>query len=240
MQYIYFQFPEIENLGCAFTLKTGRDGGCGNLSARAGESSAVIASRREQLKNELGFDNWLEVGQVHGTEMVFHPQDFPQLDPPPQADALATGHKRTGLVIKVADCQPVLLAHRSGKYIAALHVGWRGNRANAPKTWINRFCNQLGLSPGELLAVRGPSLGPQKSEFVNFQEEWGSEFTSYFNPRDKTMNLWELTRDQLNHAGIPIEQIFSLDLCTHTLQHMFFSFRRDRTQYRQTGIIWRQ
>ena len=240
MKYIYFQFPGIENVGCAFTRKTSRDGGCDNLSARAGESPAVIASRREQLKNELGFDNWLEVGQIHGTDMVFHPQDFPQQDPPPQADALATNNKSTGLVIKVADCQPVLLAHRSGTYIAALHVGWRANRANALKLWISRFCNRYGLTPEDLVALRGPSLSPLKSEFVNFDQEWGSEFASYFNEQERTMNLWELTRNQLNRAGIPREQIFCLDLCTYTLQGMFFSYRRDQTMYRQSGLIWRQ
>ncbi len=210
------------------------------MSAKAGESTSSIATKKEDLKKKLGFDNWLDVRQCHGTGMAIYPQDFAEQELPPEADALATGNSSTGLVIKVADCQPVLLAHRSGKHIAALHVGWRANRANALQLWINRFCKRYGSNPEDLVALRGPSLSPQKSEFLNFEQEWGSEFASYFNEHDRTMNLWELTRNQLNRAGIPGEQIFCLDLCTYTLQEMFFSYRRDQTMYRQAGMIWRQ
>ena len=86
--------------------------------------------------------------------------------------------------------------------------------------------------------MRGPSLGPQRSEFVNYDEEWGPDFANWFNARDKTMNLWRLTRDQLLEAGLPDEGIFGLDLCTASMPDSFFSYRRDGICGRQANVIW--
>ncbi len=160
--------------------------------------------------------------------------------PPPRADALATKQAGTGLMVKVADCQPVLLAHLSGRFIGALHVGWRGNRSGAILQWIDAFCRAYRILPRDVCAVRGPSLGPDKSEFVNFEEEWGQGFAAYLDPATQTVDLWRLTRDQLLDAGLDPARIFSLDLCTYSLSETFFSHRRSKDQGRQAGIIWRQ
>ena len=72
--------------------------------------------------------------------------------------------------------------------------------------------------------MRGPSLGPQRSEFVNYGKEWGPDFANWFNARDKTMNLWRLTRDQLLEAA--------------SMPDSFFSYRRDGICGRQANVIW--
>jgi copper oxidase (laccase) domain-containing protein len=52
------------------------------------------------------------------------------------------------------------------------------------------------------------------------------------------MDLWRLTRSQLEEAGMNPERIFSLDLCTASLPQ-FFSHRRDKPTGRQANLIWR-
>ena len=64
------------------------------------------------------------------------------------------------------------------------------------------------------------------------------DFANWFNARDKTMNLWRLTRDQLLEAGLPDEGIFGLDLCTASMPDSFFSYRRDGICGRQANVIW--
>ena len=87
------------------------------------------------------------------------------------------------------------------------------------------------------MVVRGPSLGPGKSEFVNFAAEWDPMFKSYYNPDTRSVDLWTLTRNQLMGTGIPARNIFSLDLCTAS-SPQYFSYRRDKVMGRQVGIIW--
>lgn len=87
---------------------------------------------------------------------------------------------------------------------------------------VARFCAQYGLKPGDLMAVRGPSLGPEKAEFVNFEQEWSAEFRPWFDPSSRTMDLWGLTRAQLLKAGLSARHIYSLDCCTFSLPEQFF------------------
>ncbi len=226
--YIPFVFPEIENVFCAFTTR--------NVERQI--STSPLGINISYILSEFNLSTYHELIQVHGTKMIFNPS-FSALDSKAlEGDALATNKPDQALVVKVADCQPVLLAHKSGHYIAALHVGWRANRNHTPTFWVKQFCEEFDLNPADTMAIRGPSLGPDKSEFVNFEQEWGPEFLPYFNQKNSSVNLWKLTRDQLQKAGIPDNRIFSLDLCTYKLPNMFFSYRRNKNCGRQTGIIW--
>lgn len=243
MTWIPFAFPGVTAVRCAFHTRCGGASqdpwGKGNISLEVGDApDATIANRRE-LSSSLGLDGWAECRQVHGDVMVFDPAPLDLATPPQtEADGLATSRPGLGLVIKTADCQPVLIAHESGRYVAALHVGWRGNRIDFPASGVRAFCDRYGLAPRDLLAVRGPSLGPAAAEFVNFDREWGDDFARWFRTRERTMDLWTLTRHQLAQAGLAPERIHALDLCTGTLADTFFSYRRERVTGRQASIIW--
>jgi hypothetical protein len=204
-----------------------------------GDEPSRVAANRRSLIGSLGCETWCEVKQVHGTTMVFEPEPLP-LDQPGavEADGLATARVDHALVIKTADCQPILLAHSSGRYIGALHVGWRGNVQDFPGKGVAGFCAEYEIAPQDVLAVRGPSLGPARAVFENFETEFGPEFVDWFDPQTRTVDLWRLTRDQLVAAGLKPGNIFSLDLCTRSLPDMFFSYRRSQTTGRQAGLIW--
>jgi hypothetical protein len=244
IECIPFIFPGIEHVRCLFTTRIARDGSNlpsdANLALTSTDSPQQAKANRRDLQARFGIQRWREVRQVHGTDIVFAAEQNEEAGhPPPLADALATQEAGAGLMVKVADCQPVLVAHASGRFIGAFHVGWRGNRSGAILQWIDAFCRAYRILPSDVSAVRGPSLGPGKSEFVNFEEEWGPGFAAYLDPAAQTVDLWRLTRDQLLAAGLDPARIFSLDLCTYSLSETFFSHRRSRDQGRQAGIIWR-
>ena len=209
------------------------------FTTRFGAHQSESTDRRKQIRDMLSAPSWLDMEQVHGTDLAFITEaDSQYANRRPQADALATSLSGQALVVSVADCQPLLVTHLTGRFIAALHVGWRANRAQAPGLWIRRICAEYSVTPQELLAVRGPSLGPGQSEFVNFESEWGADFADYFSSATQTVDLWRMTRDQLQQAGLRPECIFSLDLCTYSLPGLFCSYRRDKTLSRQAGVIW--
>lgn len=248
---IGFRFPglpgELANVSCAFTTRRG--GGSqgpfagGNLSFDVGDDPARVAANRRELARALGLSAFCELRQVHG--------DALHLDPAPvdtdgfcsgpaelEGDALATATPGVGLCIKTADCQPILIAHAGGRFVAALHAGWRGNVLDLPGSAVARLCDHYRVRPAELYAARGPSLGPQAAQFTSFEAEFGEGFRPYFEPRGQTVDLWRLTRDQLAQAGIPASQIFGLDLCTLSNPADFFSYRAARATGRQMSLIW--
>lgn len=223
---IPFAFPGLDHITCRFTTRFG--------AHRTGTGDCKI-----QVRTTLSAPSWLDMEQVHGTDITFiSDPDRQYAEASPVADALATDMPHQALVVSVADCQPLLLAHSTGRFIAALHVGWRANRADAPRLWVERVCDAYGAMPQDIMAVRGPSLGPGRSEFVHFNTEWGPDFAQYYNPATQTVDLWQMTQNQLFKAGLRQENIYSLDLCTYSLPQLFYSYRRDKTTGRQAGIIW--
>ena len=238
---IPFVFPGISGVRCFFQfLAAPAHSFADNISLSVGDDPDAAAHNRTALSAACGTDALAEVHQVHGDVTIFEPQPVPAgINPAQEADGLATSRSGLGLLIKTADCQPILLAHVSGRYVAALHVGWRGNRIGYPTTGAQAFCAHYGLDPADVAAVRGPSLGPAAAQFVNFDQEWSPDFLPWFDPQTRTMDLWALTRHQLQAAGLRAERIFGLDLCTYSLSEAFFSYRRDRHCGRQGSVIRR-
>lgn len=242
-----FRFDMLPGVSCAFTSRLGGvssepyDGA--NLSFEVGDAPDAVTENRQTLQKQLGFSSWAECRQVHGTVMHFNPEPTGAEDVPVfEGDGLATVRKGQALVIKTADCQPVLLAHRSGNIIGALHVGWRGNVMNFPAQAVRAMCREYHLLPRDLYVVRGPSLGPLQAEFVNFEKEFGPKFKQFRSAETGCVDLWALTRYQFLGAGVPEEHIHGVDLCTRTMSDSFFSYRaaigpEGRTG-RQMGLIW--
>ncbi|MDR2604161.1 MAG: polyphenol oxidase family protein [Desulfovibrio sp.] len=229
---IPFAFPGLPEIGCVFGTAL-----CGSIHLSAsGDGDAV--TRREALLAAIGLARWVELCQVHKDGFIVDARPTPtELPSALEADGSCTRERGLGLLVKTADCQPLFFAAGDGSAVAALHVGWRGNAADYPAVGLSRFCEAYGLDPAGVLAVRGPSLGPGASEFVNFGKEWLAAFAPWFDAEKQTMDLWRLTRDQLMRVGMPAGNIFSLDLCTCSLPGLFFSHRRG-DEGRQGSLVW--
>ncbi|MBD5647159.1 MAG: laccase domain-containing protein [Desulfovibrio sp.] len=258
MSLTWFRFPGVPRVCCAFQGRALPASGAGavapvpwaggNISFNTGDDPAATAAARAALLSALrprGLDTWAEVRQVHGDALVEEPfapeaSALPayRMEDSPEADGMFTSAPGKGLLIKTADCQPLLLAHRSGRHVAALHVGWRGNRCDLPASGLVRFCAAYGLDPADIFAVRGPSLGPSRAEFVNHEREWGDSFRPWFDAASRCMDLWGLTASQLEAAGVPRRQIFGLDICTSLNAQHYFSHRHDARSGRQASLIW--
>jgi YfiH family protein len=243
INFIPFQFPGLAHVHCAFQTRIGGfsagNYGGGNISFATQDDPKAVLSNRENVHHVLGLDAIAELNQIHTDNLVFEPAPV-AIDATPQVDAdgMACARPRLGLCIKTADCQPILIAHKQGRHIMAIHAGWRGNRCNFPHSAVQRFCQHYQLEPRDLLAVRGPSLGPAMAEFIHFDAEWGSNFRQWFNNKENCMDLWSLTRHQLEQAGLLPRNIFGLDLCTATMNSLFFSYRKEKNSGRQSSIIW--
>ncbi len=242
ISYIPFSFPNITNVKCIFQTRMGGYSkgayGGGNISFATADNREDVLKNRQSLQQTVGCE-LSELSQVHGDGLIFDPEPIGMEQIPKyEADGQATNKSGLGLMIKTADCQPILFCHKNGQHIMAIHAGWRGNRIEFIQSAVQRFCEKYTLLPKDILAVRGPSLGPQVSEFVNFESEWGQDFANWFNNIDKTMDLWSLTRHQLMQAGLLPAHIFGLDMCTYTMEKSFFSYRKEKLSGRQSSVIW--
>jgi polyphenol oxidase len=142
-----------------------------NLGDHVGDDPACVAANRQALATALGARP-VFMKQVHGVgilELVESSVDGVRGD-----GALST---RAGLActVMVADCLPILLAHRDRPLVAAAHAGWRGlagpggsqsmGIVESALTAMARAarCAIPELAPG-LMAWLGPCIGPRAFE----------------------------------------------------------------------------
>jgi YfiH family protein len=174
------------------------------------------------------------LSQVHGTRVVTV-KDRSDAWVPPQADGAITQDRSAALVVRVADCAPILLADRRTGAVAAVHAGWRSTMQGIATLAVDLLRTDSGVDPADIVAAIGPSLGPCCGEMG---EEVVQAFAGAGHPdadlqrwflrapgRRPHFDLWTANRDQLERAGVPAGQIHSANLCTRTYADAFHSYR---------------
>lgn len=79
----------------------------------------------------------------------------------PGTDALMTGVPGVALLLRFADCTPVLFYDPVHHSAALAHSGWRGTAAGVVPATVKAMERAFGSSPGDLWAGIGPAIGPE-------------------------------------------------------------------------------
>lgn len=183
------------------------------------------ARNRELIRQCLGIQSIVICEQPHEANVAFLPTaDKAELD---RSDGIITNQCGVGLMVRHADCQAALFYDPKTGSIAGVHAGWRGNVKNIYAAAVEKMSRQCGVKPENIRVCVSPSLGPDRSEFVNFRTELPEHFLP-FQVRPTYFNLWEIGRKQLLDAGILPQHIQFAELCTYDNPDDFFSFRRDK------------
>jgi hypothetical protein len=180
----------------------------------------------------------LRAQQVHGACVL----RVPPLPEGARADALLTQAPGQAVGVVSADCVPILLAHPSGRAVAAVHAGWRGSAQRIAVAATRALVEAIRCEPSDLVAVLGPHIGPCCYEVDGpVLEALGPEpvFVPSGSPGRYRLDLFELNRRQLLGAGLRAERIGRVPGCTSCDTERFFSYRRDGATGRLTSYIRR-
>ena len=236
---IYYQFSHIKRLpGIVHGIFT-RIGGFSNdpyhslnLSFNVGDDPIAVQNNIQHIVNTMGLSQWQSLKQTHSCKV--HVIDAIIQDPL-IGDALITDQPDILLLVKTADCQPVLLTDPVNHRVAAIHSGWRGSVQNIIGKTIVRMVD-LGTRPQNIIAGIGPSLGPCCSEFIHYQQELPEYMWSYA-VRPNFFNFWEISKSQLQNAGFLEKNIEISKMCTKCNTDTFFSYRRKKISGRFGSVI---
>lgn len=168
---------------------------------------------------------WLEVKQVHSARVI--PAD--EWQPRIEADGIATDRAETRLVVKTADCVPLLLLDPVRRAAAAVHAGWRGVVQGIAAETVRLLGARFGSRPEDLRAALGPAIGECCYEVgpevaVQFRD-WLPERNGL--DRRTHIDLRRALRRQLLAAGLEAPHIDLAEACTCCGGPQFHSWRRD-------------
>lgn len=226
-----------------------------NLGTHVGDDAVAVQANRQVLQSVLqGVTPGARavfLNQVHSTDVAVVDGTTPDATAADACLATASGAVCT---IMVADCLPVLLAHRSGAAVAAAHAGWRGLAGVQGQGVLESVVLRLageGSAAGDTLAWLGPCIGPTAFEvgpevraaFCGHDSAAGACFVAQ--PGGKFLaDLAGLARLRL--AALGITEVYGNDStapwCTVLNASRFFSHRRDTAALGGSGrfaaCIW--
>ncbi len=199
----------------------------GSLNAGSGgdDTEENIEKNRLLVARALGIENIKACDQPHKANVSFIPNDPEEFLR--ECDGMITNRDNEALLIKHADCQAAIFFDPVTRTIANVHAGWRGQVQNIYRATVERLERCVGAKPENILVAVSPSLGPQRSEFINFRTEWPEEYWK-FQFRPTYFDLWAIGKHQMVDAGIQPKNIQFAEICTYSNPNDFFSYRRQR------------
>lgn len=182
-------------------------------------------------------DDWkdfrlLSLKQVH-SDIVHFVRRVPKANL--RGDAAVTDIPGVFLIIKTADCLPVLLVDEKRRVIAAVHCGWKGTLRGVLEKVALGMKDRYGCSPASILSALGPCISGRCYEVgTDVQKKYaaagfpGSLFRPVPGGPDKYLfDLARANRLQLLRQGIKPNNIFAVNICTHC-DARYPSYRRDK------------
>lgn len=159
----------------------------------------------------------------------------------PLADGFATNIADQYLLIRTADCYPVLFYEKDAKAIAAVHSGREGTRKNIVGRAVQVLVDHFGCDPVNIIAHVGAGIC---DEHYQVSEELydafcdtldADNFTSCTN-KLRHLNLRAIIFQQLLRSGLKYINIENIQICSYENPD-YYSYRRDQGNNRQINLI---
>lgn len=192
--------------------------------------------RDSDLKRRTGWSGFRLVflNQVHSDIIQFIDENSAMKL---KGDAMITNIPGLLLIIKTADCLPVLIVDEFRNVIAAVHCGWRGTSKRVIQKAIQGMIDHHGCRASSLLVALGPCIGSdcyEVGEDVLHAFRMSGHSTEFFrdHPSKEKKYLFDLEAEnvsQMMSLGVERENIFSTECCTHCDESLL-SYRRDRNR----------
>ena len=183
-------------------------------------SSSHDGDIKKVLKEIKSDVNFAEMKQTHSSEVkIINSKGIYN------SDGIETNTQDLPLVVRVADCIPILM--QSNNLISAVHAGWRGiNNSIFEKSLKNHNFKSLKIS-----------IGPHAKECCyEVKEDLKQLFPSStieFNGR-YYLNLRRRIEEFCIKENIELEVSHHCTICDDS----YYSYRKSSTPQRQFGIIW--
>ena len=205
-----------------------------NVGHLVGDRPEAVAANHQRIFMALGVaaTQVVTAWQVHGAHVALvGPADSGSILS--ATDGLVTTDAGVVLMLRFADCLPLMLYDPVRHAVALVHVGWRGIVAEVVHSAVSLLQSGCRSEPKDLVAGLGPAIGVCCYEVGSdmkrtVERALGTASDLFVEPAPGRLHfdLPRAVRWQLEQHGIT--QIEESRICTACHAEEFFSHRGDR------------
>lgn len=249
------------NLVAGFTSKNGgfseADFSTLNLGLHVNDSITSVNENRRCVADALYFpvEHWVGAEQTHnvnietvtkkdaGKGSLCYVESFKD------TDGFLTFDKNILLTLCFADCVPLFFFHEDTGAIGLAHAGWKGTVNGIAEEMVKLYVSK-GIKEKDIHVIIGPSICrncyivdvPVINLVKSRLGEVGDHIYNQIKEDQFELDLKEVNKAILLHAGVLEENIQVSDFCTSCHEEHFFSHRRDKgnTGRMMSFIGWKE
>ena len=246
----YFQFESLLKQPIVQAVFT-RHGGVSpephnslNLGGNIGDTDENIIENKRRIFASLSipFESQFDVWQVHGTNVIIPEAPRKPLQPYDQADAILTDSPNLTLVMRFADCVPIIL-YEPQKHIAGIvHAGWQGTVNDTVGAAVKKMVANYGVKENNILAAIGPSIGPDHYSVRDdvlepIKKRFGNTWQEMIQFKEEVafLNLWKANEINLHQSGVTKIEISAICTACHTSD--WYSHRAEHGKTGRFGAL---
>lgn len=164
--------------------------------------------------------------QVHGASVAALDMPNPPSGPIAGCDGLATRTPGLALVIRSADCLPIVLWDPIQRVVGLIHAGWRGLVGHLPLRALSLLRNCYHSNPAHLWIGIGPAIRPC---CYDVGREFLPRFGRFVSTRRgrRVCDLIGYATQQLLAGGVSRAQVVDSGRCTACEPARWYSVRRE-------------
>ncbi len=243
-----YQFEELAFEGAVHAVFT-RLGGVSqgpfatlNVSRTVGDDEAAVAENLARIYAHLGLsaDRVASTHQVHSNRVaVVTASDAGRVFS--GTDGLVTDVPGIALLLRFADCQPILLYDPVHHALGLVHAGWRGIAQGIARRAVETMQEAFGTQPQALIAGLGPAIGPCCYTVGHeVASAMGYALPDWRRVMEPQEDRWRFDLSAANAqqlAATGVRAIEQAHLCTACHKDEFFSHRGDNGQTGRFAVV---
>jgi YfiH family protein len=204
-----------------------------NVGQLVGDDPQAVQANHERILASLGIQagHVVTAQQVHGARVAVVDAGH-HGTVVPSTDALVSNCHGVYLLMRFADCLPLMLYDPVQRAVALVHGGWRGVLAGVVRNTVQTLRSTFGSQPKHIIAALGPAIrsccyqvGPDVVERVRHAFEHGDELLPLQLDGSVHFDLPGAVRAQLRDLGL--RNIQDSHLCTACHTDEFYSHRAE-------------
>jgi len=213
-----------------------------NLGSTVGDDPRAVQENHRLIFDAFGMTRAQVVSpfQVHGRNVVrVGARDGGMVIP--AADALITGAPGVALLLRFADCVPVLFYDPVQRVVGLAHAGWRGAAAGVVPATVQALAAAFGSRPEDVWAGIGPAIGPQHySVGVEVVEAIRATLPEGVQAATRCDGRWMMDLPAALEAqlrAVGVTQVEQSGLCTASRVDEWYSHRAEEGRTGRFGVL---
>ncbi|OGJ54561.1 hypothetical protein A3D11_01840 [Candidatus Peribacteria bacterium RIFCSPHIGHO2_02_FULL_49_16] len=182
-----------------------------------------------------GYECSTSVLQIHGNRVIIVREPMERTSP---ADGLLTDQKQLLLMIRAADCQPILAYNPDRNIIGLLHVGWKGLVAKTIPAFFQKLNTEYGVHPADTFIYIGPSIRQCCAQYRETDHPLREFDETFWN--GNFVDLAGIADKQFHDAGVLSERIERHRDCTCCHPKNYWTYRggdKEKVQEGWTNVL---